>query len=534
MERILSGSQMKEVDAYTINTIGIPSMVLMERASMGVAEEIFKIAKSEDKILVICGTGNNGADGVAVFRMLLTRGHRAECAVIGDAQNGTTQFKSQIDIIKNSGYKHMVQKDETEVLDIDFSNYTIIVDALLGIGISREVEGIYNDVISQINSAKQEKPSIKVISVDIPSGVNADTAKVMGNAVEADITVTFAKTKLGIVMYPGASYAGKVIVHDIGIPFRVYGNVLYSSRILPYASDEILEFETSDVNEYLKPRNPYSHKGTYGKVLVIAGSNQYSGAAYLCESAAYKSGCGLVKVVTSIENKSMLTVMVPEGLYEFYDDDGIDETTLRDDIEWADAIVIGPGLGQSDNALEMLKIVLEEKEKPIIIDADGINLLSCNRELLSELDDNMVITPHLREMSRLMETTVRDIRDDMLGAVSSFRKKYKGTVVLKDARTVILGAKKELSINTSGNSGMATGGSGDVLAGILGGLIAQEPNYDITLKTMVGVFLHGLAGDKAAQKYGEYSMTASNIIEGLSDVLKEYERSDEIYREKNI
>lgn len=524
MERILLGKQMREVDSYTINTIGIPSMVLMERAALGVTEAVEEIYRRGDRIIVICGTGNNGADGLAVYRMLMTKGYRVECAIIGDVHGGTEEFQNQRRIVKKCGYKYSRRESIEESLDVDLGSYDIIVDGIFGIGLSRDTEGMYAEIIEDINSAKLEEEDIRVVAIDAPSGVDTDTGKIMGTAVRADVTVTFGKAKVGLVMYPGASYAGKVKVHDIGIPWSVYGTVLFDSRVSKYVGEEIYQFEKADVADYIRPRVPYSHKGTYGKVLVIAGSKEYSGAAYLCESAAYKSGCGLVKVVTSKENKSMLTVMMPEGLYEFYDDEGISPDTLKEDMEWADAIVIGPGLGQSLNALNMLKTVLEEKDKPVIIDADGINLLSSNRELLEELDDNMVLTPHLREMSRLMETTVSEIKSDMLDAVSRYKRKYRGTLVLKDARTVVAGPKKELFINTAGNSGMATGGSGDVLAGILVGIIAQEPNFDIALKSVTGVYLHGLAGDKAAEHLGEYAMTASNIVDGLAEVLKECRR----------
>ena len=523
MERILLGRQMKEVDEYTINTIGIPSLVLMERASLGVVEAIEQLYSEGDKILVVCSIGNNGADGMAVYRILMTKGYRVECVILGNVHNGTEEFNTQRKIVKNCGYKYFTQESVDDSLDIDIGSYDIIVDAIFGIGLSREIEGMYNEIIESINSYRIEE-DCKIVSIDVPSGVDADTGKIMGTAIKADVTVTFGRAKLGLIMYPGAAYCGELIVHDIGIPWPVYGIVLFDSRVSKYICEEIYQFEKGDILDYLTPRVPYSHKGTYGKVLVIAGSKEYSGAAYLCESAAYKAGCGLVKVVTSIENKAMLTVMVPEGLYYFYGDEDMDLDKLNEDMEWADAIVIGPGLGQGENALDMLKTVITEKEKPIIIDADGINLLSKNRELLKEIDDNMVLTPHLREMSRLMDMSVSEIKADMLEAVSKYKRHYKGTLVLKDARTVIAGPKKEVFINTSGNSGMATGGSGDVLAGILGGLIAQEPNFDIALKSMTGVYLHGLAGDKAAEQKGEYAMTASNIVDGLAEVLKEYER----------
>lgn len=522
MEKILSGKQMKKVDAYTINTIGIPSMVLIERAAMGVVNEVEKIAKQNARVLVVSGTGNNGADGMAIYRILMTKGYKVQCAIAGDVQGGTHEFRSQLGIIRNSGYKH-IESGEDGTFDIEYKSFDIIVDALLGVGISRDIEGEYKDLIDKINGARSEVDHMRIISVDIPSGIDSDTGHRLGTSIMADITVTFGKPKIGNIMYPGSSFCGHNVICDIGIPWRVYGKVLYGSRTSPYINEEINAFETTDIVDYLAPRSPYSHKGTYGKVLVIAGSKEYSGAAYLCESAAYKSGCGLVKVITSIENKAMLTVMVPEGIYNFYGPDGIDIDELKSAIEWADAIVIGPGLGKTSNALNMLKIVLEEKDKPIIIDADGINILAENRDLLEEIDDNMVITPHLKEMARLMELTVEDVKNDMLKTVSDYKKKYKGTVVLKDARTVIAGLNKELAINTSGNSGMATGGSGDVLAGILGGLIAQEPNFDVTLKSMAGVYLHGLAGDKAAESLGEYAMTASDIVEALADVLKEFE-----------
>lgn len=524
MDRLLLGKQMKAVDRYAIDTIGIPSMVLMERAALGVVEAVEELYVTGDKILVICGNGNNGADGMAVYRILMTKGYRVECAIVGDVHGGTEEFQKQRSIVKKCGYKYSRRESIEDSLDVDMGSFDIIVDALFGVGLHGMVEGMYAEVIEEMNSAKMEDENIKIVSVDAPSGVVADNGSIAGVAVMADVTVTFGKSKVGLVMYPGATHAGKVKVHDIGIPWSVYGTVLFDSRVSPYYGEEVYVFEKSDVKDYIRPRVPYSHKGTYGKVLVIAGSADCSGAAYLCESAAYKSGCGLVKVITSVENKSTLTVMMPEGLYEFYDEKGMSPEALHESMDWADTIIIGPGLGQSENALGMLKEVLQEKEKPIIIDADGINLLSCNRELLECLDDNIVLTPHLREMSRLMQSTVSEIKKDMLMAVTEFKKNYRGTLVLKDARTVVAGPKKELFINTSGNSGMATGGSGDALAGIIGGIIAQEPNFDIALKSMTGVYLHGLAGDKAAEHLGEYAMTASDIVAGLSEVLKECKR----------
>lgn len=499
MQRIVNCSQMKKLDSYTIMEMGVPSLVLMERAALSVVEEMRKEEKSAGKILAVCGTGNNGGDGIAIARLLHLQGEAVSIYIPGNPSKMSEETRTQMKIADNYGVPVVNNPRWTE--------YTTIVDAIFGIGLTREVTGKYGDVIEEINRQKAT-----VWAVDIPSGINGDSGAVMGHAVRADRTVTFAYGKTGLYLYPGASYCGKVLVKDIGI----YADDCTDRGFL--AAPDI-----SDLRTGLPKRCPEGNKGTFGKVLIAAGSKNMAGAAYLCARSALITGAGMVKIHTVEANRVILQQLLPEALLYTEDEDArgnVDE--WQRNLDWCDVLAAGPGLGMSKRSREILEFYLAGVDgRKVILDADALNIISSDMNLMKYCGGNMILTPHIGEMSRLTGRTIDDIKADALSAAQEFSKKYHVSCVLKDARTITALPDGQAFLNLSGNSGMATAGSGDVLAGILGGLAAQ--GTDVAMLSPLGVYLHGISGDRAASNLGARSMTASDIITGLSEILKNVE-----------
>ncbi len=513
MRYALNAKQMKALDQKTIETIKVPSMVLMERAALAVAESVFLHCEPDSRILVVCGAGNNGGDGLAVARILALKGYCTDILFVGNEEKMTPETKAQRDIIQNLG---LSIRSECE-----FSEYNIIVDSMFGIGLCREVQGNYANIIHKIN---QEKNRAYIIAVDIPSGLCADTGQILGCAVHADETITFQEMKIGLLLYPGVDHAGKVTVVDIGI--------------LPYKKEEPLAYryyDESDISKLLPVRVAYSNKGTYGKVLIIAGSNEMTGAAYLSAYAAYRMGCGLVKVLTAQTAIPILRQLLPEALTACYDGSDSKEVILNC-LQWADAVVIGPGLSSSELAHSICDQVFEQMRvtnKPLIVDADALTIIAekLNQKFEKKEDRigniqeilprNTILTPHLGELSRITLDCVNKIKSNLIDIAYDCTYNWGMIYVLKDTRTIV--ASKNLRyINVSGNHGMATGGSGDVLCGIIAALLAQGVLREEA--ATLGVYLHGLAGDYAAKELGTYSMLARDIIEALPKVLMNYER----------
>lgn len=502
MEYAVDSLKMKLIDKYTMEEIGIPSLVLMERAAMEVVAVMKQVIKKEDRVLVVCGPGNNGADGIAAVRILFLQGYQVAFLLTFDREKCSNEMQTQLAIAEKLGIKI----DNSSKL----REYNIIIDAIFGIGLSKPVTGQLADIIDSIN-----KGNHKVFSVDIPSGISADNGKVLGTAIKADYTVTFGFMKQGLILYPGAIYAGKITVADIGFP----------DKALYQAGADTFFYKKEDL-KYLPERKIDGHKGTFGKVLVIAGSVGMGGAAYLSALAAYRTGAGMVKIMTASENREIIQSLLPEALFSSYDSDG----EVTEALSWADVIVIGPGLSLTDKAKGILNSVLEKSRVPIIIDADAINLMAqaLNREgipaneRLKKLDEvlpqNTILTPHPMELSRLLDIPVSDVSDNIIDIANQCSYNSKLIYVLKNARTIVAGCGKKY-INISGNSGMATAGSGDVLTGIVAGLIAQKAApYEAAC---LAAFLHGLAGDAAAERESSYSMIARDIAEAIGLVLHE-------------
>lgn len=551
MKYLVNSDEMKEIDRLTIEDMGLPAMVLMERAALKVAEAIEEYIQDSVKeragritILSVCGTGNNGADGVAAARILHCKGYKARVCTVGDRERGSEQFLQQIKIAENFGVS-IVSNLSTEEYTIDEN--TILIDAIFGVGLNREVKSVYKDIINKINIAAKEK----VFAVDIPSGLSSDTGFPLGIAVRADYTITFGLGKIGLAMYPGAEYAGEVFIADIG-----FAKERYIKKCESHLNHFI--FEQEDLHR-LPPRKPYSNKGSYGKVIVVGGSANMSGAAYLSAKAAYKSGAGLVKIMTAEQNRIILQSSLPEALLCTYPGEELENGELHlleKELSWADVIVIGPGIGRSTSADKLLKLVLERSRVPIIIDGDAIWLLgqridayileNFSGETIQEenfrmearinylkeiLPKKTIITPHLKELSYILSISVKRIQEELLRIADICARKNEIVFTIKDARTIVA-YNNQRYINLSGNSGMATGGSGDVLTGIIAGLIGQGLSEEEA--AMTGVYLHGLAGDKAAGKASEYSLMATDIIEHISEVMMQKEMSGYSNRWRNI
>lgn len=524
MEWLLNSRQMKSVDEYSIGNIGIPSIVLMERAALAVKDRILSMSYTaccasfhKLRVLCVCGKGNNGADGLAVARLLSQAGFETEIMLAGGDKEGTGEYEIQRHIIKNMGLVHRNS--------VHMKEYDYIVDAIFGIGLSREVAGTYREIIEDINRAKASAPDIKVVSVDIPSGISADTGHVMGAAVKADETVTFGYNKLGMKLFPGAEYAGNITVADIGFAVMSFEEYADKGEAVAYTC-------SADDIRNIPRRRDDADKGKCGKILIVAGSKNMGGAAFMSARAAYRSGAGLVRVYTHTDNREVLLRHVPEAIPVVYSDEytGENEKELVASCRWADCIVIGPGLSCDDTAKRILKVVLDNADKDaMVMDADALNIVAADseyREMVRACAERrkqrgrgcVIMTPHIGEMSRLLKADIASVKDNPIGSGKKLAEELAVICVLKDARTVVTDGK-QIYINTTGNSGMATAGSGDVLTGIMAGML--EAGFDTYFDAAVmAVNVHGVSGDMCRQEMGAYGMKAWDIIEHLPEVYK--------------
>lgn len=497
MEFCITGHGSKLTDKLCIEKMGIPSVVLMERAALALSDEIIKDLNNdrEQKVIIVCGCGNNGADGLAAGRILVNKGIDTDIYIVGNEDKASEEFNIQYKILENINVNLYIT-DEDNIENIPFKSCDIIVDAIFGIGLSRAVEGKYKKIIDKINESEK-----RVISADVPSGLCADRGIVMGCCVNAYKTVTFGRIKSGLVLCDGKNYSGEIIVKDVGFLNQAYNN----SDI----KNEIYDFYVREDLKLIPDRLKNSNKGSYGTVTVIAGSENMSGAAVMCANAVYRCGAGIVKVATHRESMDI----VRNNLYEAIVEDYEGNIWISD----KDIVVIGPGLSVCEKSRDLVAKVLESCCRTVI-DADGLNVISNNRELLNRLHENVIVTPHIKEMSRLCGNEVSYIRENIVKAAREFSQKYKCITVIKDATTVISDRNGKITVNMSGNSGMSTGGSGDVLAGIIGGMLSQK--LSVYQSACLGVYIHGMAGDLARDELTEYGMMASDIINAIPRVFK--------------
>ena len=459
MRYLPDGEQMKKADQYTIQQIGVPSVVLMERAALKIVEVLEEKKKDLRRPLIVCGSGNNGGDGFAVARLLAEKGCHVDVLFTGRESSMTEECRLQAQIDKNLGINLFTEIPEKE--------YTVIIDAIFGVGLCREVAGHYRDVIGWMNRQTAQK-----VAVDIPSGICSATGKVLGIAFQAELTVSMACQKRSCALYPGQICAGEVVPVTIGIDPEYF----FEQKSV------CMTYDKKELGNLLPERKEDSHKGSFGRVLMITGSPGMAGAAYLSATAAYTVGAGLVQ------------------------------------IGWADVICIGCGLGQSSRSEKILLHTIEKAKCSCVIDADGLNLLAGRKDLYKKLGKNMILTPHMKEMSRLTGISVSEIVERRFEVLHRFTEESPCICVLKDSRTIVAQKDRQNFLNLAGNAAMAKGGSGDVLAGVITGLLAQ--GMDGFQSAVTGVFLHACGGDEARDKKGGYSVLARDLIHGIQVAMK--------------
>ncbi|MCD7835818.1 MAG: NAD(P)H-hydrate dehydratase [Lachnospiraceae bacterium] len=490
MKYLVTAEEMKRCDSNMINNIKLPSLVLMERAALALCDEIKELTVSHTvkTVFIMAGTGNNGGDGLALARLLCDEGFMVSVCIVGDEDKATEQWRLEREIL--SAYP------VSFISNLDALEYNVYVDALFGVGLKRPVEGIYAALINACN----ERDGIK-LAVDVPSGISSDDGRVMGCAFKADITVTFAFAKRGLFMKPGCDYSGRVRIAGVGITEAGFEGIMPGM----FCYDEPL-------SELLPRRDSFGNKGSFGKALLISGSVNMAGAAVLSARACYRAGAGMVKVLSSAENRIIIQSSVPEALFGTYDDIGRSE-------EWADVIAAGPGLGLDRAAAQILDKAVNGSKKPLILDADALKLLAADVGMRYKLaaqgreGRTIILTPHVGELSILTGVSIGELKGELWKYAGALSAELNAVVAAKDAITYTCAPGKIICANLRGTSGMATAGSGDVLTGCVAGLLAQ--GADGFEAASVGVYAAALAGEAAAAAKSEYAMTAMDIADNL-------------------
>ncbi|MCD6363782.1 MAG: NAD(P)H-hydrate dehydratase [Synergistetes bacterium] len=510
--KLLTAEEMREIDRFAIEELKIPGIILMENAGLRTLIGMQKVVQDilHRKVLIVAGKGNNGGDGFVIARHIFNQGGSVKIALCASFSEVKGDARINLEIAQNMGIE-IIEVSKKEDLNALLRESDLIVDALLGTGIKGAVKGFFAEIIEEINSSGRP-----VVAVDLPSGLEASTGKVHGPCVKANWTFTMCLPKIGLWLYPGAYYAGKIFVVDISVPPWVWEEHFDVKR-------ELLTIP--DIERKLPlHRDPQSHKGDFGRVLVIAGSRGFTGASALASMAALRIGAGLVYLAVPESLNDIMEVKLTEVITIPVSDSGgaFDIRSLlelREHLERSDVIVLGPGIGTSPPTKTFVWKLLEEAKKPMVIDADGLNCLVGHLDLLRNYASNLVITPHPGEMARLIGVKSYQVQEDRIGIAERFAQEYGTTVVLKGARTIIASPDGRTFINPTGNPGMATGGTGDVLTGMIGGLIAQ--GLDPVDASCVAAFIHGLSGDIASMKKGEIPLVASDLLEAIPNALRE-------------
>ena len=510
--RILNAAQMREADRYTIEEIGIPSLVLMENAGRQIVSAIEAAyeASLDGRVAVLCGRGNNGGDGFVVARTLLQRGIDTIVFVIGSVSDIRGDARTNLDVLGRLGVTVVEIADEQswELHFSEISQCTLIVDAIFGTGLRSPLAGMLETVVADVNAS-----DIPIVSIDLPSGASADTPQLIGDCIDASMTVTLAAPKLPLVLPPGEAFAGDVVIADIGIPYEVI-DALEGPRL------DLLTPE--QVAESIEPRTADSHKGDFGRVTVIAGSRGKTGAAHLAAMGALRSGAGLVTVATPASLLPIVAASAPELMTEPLTEtaDGVIAAAAVDRVLQMrhDVIACGPGLGRSPAVADFVRGLLERTTAPLVLDADALTVLADDpARLMGREDRDVIITPHPGEMARLAGVSIEDVQSNRIELATTFATTHRVYVVLKGHRTVIATPDGRAFINPTGNPGMATAGTGDVLTGVIAAWLAQLLDADAACR--LGVFVHGLAGDLAEAAEGQVSMTATDLLRQLGNAL---------------
>src|SRR5262245_22970774 len=510
---VVTAEEMRELDRLTIERFNVPSLTLMERAGEGITQAILERFERNAKkgVLVVAGKGNNGGDGFVVARLLKRRRIPCEAVLLSRREDLSPDARHNLSaFLKLKGKITEITADNLEPLSQRISKNGLLVDAILGTGMKNDVRGLFAEVITLMNAS-----GLPIVAVDIPSGLDTDKGSPLGVAVQAEMTVALGYPKVGEVIYPGLNYVGDLVVADIGIDQKAVAEVVPEIELL----------ERAAVGWLVPRRKADTHKGTYGHLVVIAGSRGKTGAAILACRAAMRAGAGLVTLAGPRSLNSVFASALIEVMTEPLRENAAEELEPLADDDWRrllerkNALLFGPGIGVNDTAQNTLRWLLRNLDMPWVIDADGLNNLALELGRLRQAKTAPILTPHPGEMARLVGKDTATVNADRIGTARSFAGEHRCHLILKGARTVIATAEGKVFINPTGNPGMASGGMGDVLAGILAALLGQGLSAEDAMK--LGVYLHGLVGDRVAETKGAIGLIASDIIDGLPSGIRD-------------
>lgn len=499
--RLITPLESRSLDAFALEHWHVPGLLLMENAARMLALKAFAMDQSNPGIvLILAGPGNNGGDALATARHLLNMGKSVRVITAAPENGYKGDAAMNADMLTRIGVHLLPLADfiRHNTLNDAFAGVSLVIDGLYGTGLSRNITGDVLDLINRVNTGKH-----LVLSIDIPSGVHGLTGQILGSAIVADATVTLGMPKPGLYQYPGAACSGEISVADLGIPLS-----------LALQEPTVTLLDIHFIKSILRWRAPDLHKGTAGRVLMLAGSERMCGAAVLCAASAYRTGAGYVNMVVPKSISAAVTIQLPEAVLSFRREEWLEEDIhhIVELMSRAGSVAIGPGMGLEGTAVTFMKTLLQQMKKPLVCDADALRILASAPELLSFLPPRTVITPHPAEMAALCGLDTADVQKDRLHIAKSFAESYQVIVVLKGAGTVIADPNGQTYINPTGNNGMATAGSGDVLTGMIAAFLAA--GADPLAAALCGCYIHGLAGDLSA-KDGTTGLMASDIVNSI-------------------
>ena len=512
--RVLNTQQMREADRQTIDEVGIPSIVLMENAgrqAVAAMEAAFDDLPTS-KVGVLCGRGNNGGDGFVVARTLAQRGIEAIVFLLGSVAEVRGDARTNLEILGRVGLTvvEIANAQEWELHFSEVSDCDLIVDAIVGTGFHGPVSGLLETVIADVNGL-----GVPIVAIDIPSGVSADSHDVEGDAIEASMTVTLGAPKVPLILPPADAYGGDLVIADIGIP----------ASVIDELDGPWLELLTRErMRELVPARAADSHKGDFGRVLVVAGSVGRTGAAHLAAVGALRSGAGLVTIATARSALATIAAMMPEYMTEPLEETSggrLDFSAADRVLDLnADVIALGPGIGQDPSTAAFVQAIVERSGVPLVLDADALNAFDGDPDRLVGRDGvDVIITPHPGEMARLLNVSIEQVQSDRVEHAREFAASHRVHVVLKGHRTIIAGPEGRTFVNLTGNAGMATGGTGDLLTGMIAAWFAQLLDAEAACK--LAVYLHGSAGDLAEADEGELALLPTDVAAHLGDAVLE-------------
>ena len=492
---IMSKKNCSNIDKQTIDEYNMPGIILMENA----AEQIFiNIRTLGNRYIIFCGNGNNGADGLAIGRKLIFDNKDVLFILLKPRKNPTEEFQVNFNILKSLKVNMMIIDDIDKLDEIQhlIEDFPIVIDSIFGIGLDRKLNDFYFKIIDIINNSNK-----KIIAVDVPSGLDADSGRPLGSAVKAHITYTVEVIKKGFIEYSALEYLGDLKVIQIGIP----------ENVKQANNENIYALSRESYRNKLIKRKIYGHKGNYGRAVLVAGSIGCLGAARLATESCIRSGAGLTTLITSSEGRKLLSGSLVEGMLATFEDN----EKVKYLLSKADAVAFGPGIKEDEESMKLLEEIIIDSPSSIIIDAGGINLLSKNKKCLCSVKDKVILTPHPGEMARLIGKDISYVEKNRIECSRAFAKQYKCIVLLKGYNTVVTDGKN-VFINKTGNSKMASGGMGDTLTGIITALVAQ--GYSNMDATLLGAYIHGLAAEYSARD--RYSIIARELIESIPFVME--------------